>query len=372
MKLLLCGGGTAGHVNPAIAVAEELKSKDKDAEILFIGREGGKENEAVTRAGFKLKTIKIEGIRRSFTTDNIRRIITALKAKTSAEKIIKEFHPDVILGTGGYVCWPVISAGKALGIPTAVHESNITPGMTTKLVSGKCDLILLNHERTKDYLGSKAKCVTVGNPLRQDFGRISRGEARKKLGLSKDEIFILSFGGSIGAKRLNEVMTEVMDEHSSKIKAIRHLHASGKRYYSEAEKKYIDKTYLGCRIVPYIDNMPTALRAADIVICRCGAVTLSEISAVGVASILIPSPNVSGNHQLKNAKHLSDGGAGVLIEEKNLSKETLINKLLELENDENGRKSRAKNINAFHKEDASKLIIEELYSLKKGSKKTVS
>ena len=371
MKLLLCGGGTAGHVNPAIAVAEELKKRDKDAEILFIGRDGGKENELITRAGFKLKTIKIEGLRRSFTTDNIRRIITALKARSAAEKIIKSFNPDVILGTGGYVCWPVISAGKALGIPTAVHESNITPGMTTKLVSGKCDLILINHEKTKDYLGSKVRCVTVGNPLRQDFGRISRGEARKKMGLSNDEIFIVSFGGSIGAKQLNEVITEVMDEHSTKIKSIRHLHASGKRYYSEAEKKYIDKTYLGCRIVPYIDNMPTVLKAADIVICRCGAVTLSEISAVGVASILIPSPNVSGNHQFKNARHLADGEAAVLIEEKNLSKETLINQLFELENDENGRKNRAKIIKAYHKADAAKLIIDELYLLRNSLKKTV-
>ncbi len=371
MKLLLCGGGTAGHVNPAIAVAEELKSRDKDAQILFIGRDGGKENEPIARAGFKLETIKIEGLRRSFTTDNIRRIITALKARSAAEKIIKEFNPDVILGTGGYVCWPVISAGNALGIPTAVHESNISPGMTTKLVSGKCDLIFLNHEKTKDYLGSKARCITVGNPLRQDFGRITRGDARRKMGLSNDEIFILSFGGSIGAKRLNEVITEVMDEHSSKIKTVRHLHASGKRYYSEAEKKYIDKTYLGCRIVPYIDNMPTALKAADIVICRCGAVTLSEIAAVGVAAILIPSPNVSDNHQYKNGKHLADGGAGVLIEEKNLSKEALINQLLELENDENGRKNKAKSINAYYTPDAAKMIIEELFMLKKASKKTV-
>lgn len=371
MKLLLCGGGTAGHVNPAIAVAEELKKQDVDAKILFIGREGGKENELITRAGFELKTIKIEGLRRSFTTDNIRRIITAIKARSAAEKIIKDFNPDVILGTGGYVCWPVISAGKALGIPTAIHESNITPGMTTKLVSGKSDIILLNHEKTKEYLGSKTRCVTVGNPLRHDFYRISRGEARRKMGLSKDEIFILSFGGSIGAKRLNEVITEVMNEHSSRIKGIRHLHASGKRYYSEAEKKYIDKTCCGCRIVPYIDDMPTVLKAADIVICRCGANTLSEIAAVGVASILIPSPNVSGNHQFKNAKQLAIGGAGVLIEEKNLSKETLINQLLELENDENGRKNRAKSISAYHKSDAAKSIIKELLTLNKASKKTV-
>ncbi len=371
MRLLLCGGGTAGHINPAIAVAEELLSQDKNAEVLFIGRAGGKENELIETAGFKLKTIKIEGLRRSFTTDNIRRIITALKARSAAEKIIKDFKPDVILGTGGYVCWPVITAGKSLGISTAIHESNVTPGMTTKLVSGKCDIILLGNEKTKEYLSSKSKTVIVGNPLRYDFGKTTRGEARRKMGIGKDEIFILSIGGSIGAKRLNEVMTEVMDEHSTKIKGVRHLHATGKRYYSEAERKYIDKTYLGCRIVPYINNMPIALQAADIVISRCGAVTLSEIAAVGVASILIPSPNVSGNHQYKNALHLASSGAAVLIEEKNLSAEAIISRLSELENDENGRKNKAKNIKAYHVPNAAKRITEELILLQKTTKKTV-
>jgi len=368
MRLLLCGGGTAGHINPAIAVAEELKNQDKDAEILFIGREGGRENELVEKAGFKIRTVSVEGIRRSLSTDNLRRIIKAIKAREEAAKIIKGFRPDVILGTGGYVCWPVITAGSKLNIPTVVHESNITPGMTTKLLSAKCDLLLLNHEKTQEYLSKKSNTKVVGNPLRQDFGRITRGEARRKMGIAKDEIFILSFGGSIGAKRLNEVLLDVMESHSSKVKNVRHLHATGKRYYHPEEKKYIEKAFCGCRIVPFISNMPTALQAADIVICRCGAMTLSELSAVGVASILIPSPNVSDNHQYKNGFYLSERGAADMIEEKNLTADTIIERLLFLENDENERKNRAKNIRALYKPDAAKLIVKELFSLKKEAK----
>lgn len=368
MRLLLCGGGTAGHVNPAIAVAEELKKQDKDAEILFIGRDGGRENELITKMAFPLKTLKIEGIRRSFSTDNVRRIITALKAKEEAEKIIKDFAPDVILGTGGYVCWPVITAGKKLNIPTAIHESNVTPGLTTRLVSNKCSLVLLNQEKTKEYLSKKTKTEVVGNPLRSDFGKTTRETARRKMGIGEDEIFILSFGGSIGAQKINEVILKVIEEHSSKTKRVRHLHATGKRYYSVGEKKYMDKASGGCRILPYINNMPTALTAADIVICRCGAMTLSELSAVGVASILIPSPNVPANHQLKNGIHLSKIGAAELIEEKNLTAESLINLLFSLENDENARKNKAKKIKALYKPDAAENIVKHLFLLKKDSK----
>ena len=363
MRLLLCGGGTAGHINPAIAVAEELKSRDKDSQILFIGREGGRENELITKAGFNFKTVNIEGIQRSISTDNIRRIIKALRAREMSERIIRDFKPDVILGTGGYVCWPVITAGKKLNIPTAIHESNITPGMTTRLVSNKCNILLLNQDKTKEYLSKKANTITVGNPLRKDFGKVSRQSARSKMGIGKEEIFILSFGGSIGAQRLNEVILQVMEMHSSRTEGVRHLHATGKRYYRSDEKKYVDKSFGGCRIVPFINNMPTALAAADIVICRCGALTLSELSAVGVAAILIPSPNVSGNHQYKNALHLAEAGAAELIEEKNLSAEALIKSIMFLENDKNGRKIRAKNIKALHNPDAAKRIVEELISL---------
>ena len=366
MKIILCGGGTAGHINPAIAVAEEIKQQNPTAEILFIGRDGGKENDLVTKAGFPIKTLKLQGLRRSLSPDNFKSILYAIKARSEAKKIIKHFSPDIIIGTGGYVCWPVITAGKSLGIPVAIHESNVSPGLTTKLLSSKADIVLLNHTETKSFLSKKIKTKVVGNPLRSDFKKIDRDQARSKLGLRKGEILITSFGGSIGARKLNEVIIEVMKSYSSKENGVRHIHSMGTRYYSE---EIIG--YKNCRILPYIDNMPEVLLASDIVICRSGAITLSELSEVGVASILIPSPNVSDNHQYKNAKYLLDNGAAMLIEEKNLTAASLVVNIKELKNDENARKKRAKKIKSFSTPSAAKDIVKELFLLKNSNKKTV-
>lgn len=365
MRLLICGGGTAGHIIPGLAVAEELKRKDMSAEILFIGREGGLENEHVIKSGFSQKTLRVYGLKRSISLDNITRMKEAFKARKEAVKLIKEFRPDVILGTGGYVCWPVITAGKKLKIPTAIHESNVYPGLTTRLLSGKCDKVFLNREETKKYLKAKVKTVTVGNPIRNDFRKISRKQAREKMGVRENEVFIVSFGGSIGAEVMNRVVIDTMLEYSSKERGIKHIHATGRRYY-EGIKEELQKENLGsCRIVPYIHDMPSALKAADIVICRCGAMTLSEIAEVGVASILIPSPNVTNNHQLKNAELLKNHSAATLIEEKNLSKEVLAEELKKLKNDENGRKMQAKNIKDHSTPKAAEMIVNELFLLKK-------
>lgn len=365
MRLLLCGGGTAGHISPAIAVAEEMKKSCPDAKILFVGRVGGRENEIIEKEGFKLRTIKIMGLRRSFSIDNIKRVITALKAKSEAEKIIKEFKPDVILGTGGYVCWPVISAGRKLGIPVAIHESNTSPGLTTKLLAKKCDKVLLNHIETKKYLNDKTKISVVGNPIKEDFYNQSRKKARQKLGLSETDFFILSFGGSIGAEEMNKTIIEVMEKFSAKEKTVKHIHGAGQRYFNKIKSRYTETDAEGCRILPYINDMPFVLSAADLVICRCGAMTLSELSAIGIASILIPSPNVSDNHQFKNAKRLCDRNAATLIEEKNLSAKELINAIISLKNDKNARKSLAKNIKQLSTPLASKDIVKELFLLKK-------
>lgn len=369
MRLLLCGGGTAGHTNPAIAVAEELKVSSPNSEVLFVGREGGGENALISKAGFKYCTIKIQGIKRSLSLDNIKRTIDAIRSIGKAGIIINDFKPDVILGTGGYVCWPVIAAAKKMGIPTAIHESNITPGLTTKLLSKKCDIVFINREESKKYLKNKTRIVAVGNPLRHSFENISRNEARKKLKISENELLILSFGGSIGAEKINEVILNVIEKYSSKEKDIKHIHAVGQRYFSKVKNKKDE--YEGCKIIPFIDNMPLMMRAADIMICRCGAMTLSEICEVGVASILIPSPNVTANHQYHNAKHLEYNGGAILIEEKNLSTESLISAIKMLKNDKNGRKTRAKKVKQLSTPGAAKAIINELFLLKNGNRRAV-
>lgn len=364
MKVLLCGGGTAGHISPAIAIAEEIINRDKDASILFIGREGGKENEAVVKAGFRLKTIKIQGLKRSFSISNITRIFKAIEAKQKVRKMIQDFAPDIILGTGGYVCWPIILAGKEMSIPVAIHESNVSAGLTTRLLAKKCDRVFLGKEETKHSLNKKAKTLTVGNPLQKAFTEVTRKEARRILGIKDNEIFILSFGGSIGADKLNQVLLKIMKNHSAKIPHIKHTHATGQRYYDSLESEYKKGILNGCNVLPYINDMPIALNAADIVICRGGAITISELAAVGVAAIIIPSPNVSENHQFKNAEYLSKKDAAAVIEEKNLSEESLLTQLLELETDKNRRKNRAKKIKEFAALNSAKNIVDELFLIK--------
>lgn len=366
MRIILCGGGTAGHVTPAIAVAKEIKRQDPHSAILFIGREGGRENRAVQNAGIGLKTIKVRGLRRRLSAENLKVISDAMKAKRKAKEIIKEFRPDVILGTGGYVCWPVIKAGRELGIKTAIHESNVTPGLTTRMLAPMCNLLLLGQSDTSLKLYCKGKKVVVGNPLPEDFSKINREEARRGLGIKENEIFILSFGGSIGSERMNKVIIELIEKYSTKEKEIKHLHATGERYYDESRFVKYKSENFGCKILPYIDDMPRKLCAADIVICRCGALTLSEISAAGVAAILIPSPNVPENHQYKNAKKICDSGAAIMIEEKYLSFERLKREVNGLKNDKNGRKNKAKRIFALSTPYAAKAVTEQLKLLKNG------
>lgn len=367
MRIILCGGGTAGHVSPALAVADEIIEQDKNCSLLFIGREGGRENEAVTKAGIQLKTLKVRGLIRSIKVENLKRICEAIEARSEAKKIIKEFRPDVVLGTGGYVCWPVLSAAHALGIPTALHESNAIPGLTTRLISKKCDIIFLNHKESSKHLGRNVNCVTVGNPLRKSFSSLTRENARRKLGLKPTDIFILSFGGSGGAEKINEVLIPVVKNYSSKEPDIKHIHATGVSYYSDLPDDIKNYNKGGCQIKAYIDDMPQLLSATDIAICRCGAMTISELCQCGVCSVLIPSPNVTDNHQFENARLLQDKDAAIVIEEKNLSADNLISVINRLKSDKNGRKRRAKNIKHLSTPNAAKKIVNELKMLKNGS-----
>jgi UDP-N-acetylglucosamine--N-acetylmuramyl-(pentapeptide) pyrophosphoryl-undecaprenol N-acetylglucosamine transferase len=362
MKLLLCGGGTAGHITPAIAIAEELKSTSPSSEVLFIGRENGNENNLIEKSGFSYKTIKVEGIKRSLSLDNVKRISNAIKSIKKAKEIIEEFNPDVILGTGGYVSWPVIMAGKKLGIKTAIHESNIIPGLTTRLLSKKCDIIFINKNETKTKINTKSKILTVGNPLRKNFLSLDRATARKKLGLEEKDFLIVSFGGSIGSEKLNEIIIDVIKNYSSKESDIKHIHAVGNRY--KQMEILSKKTNGGCKIVDFIEDMPKMMRAADLVICRCGAITLSEICEVGVTPILIPSPNVTDNHQYANGSHLSSLGGAILIEEKNLSTSELISTIKSVKNDKFGRKNRAKILQSIATPNSAKTIVKELVLLK--------
>ncbi|MBE6643991.1 MAG: undecaprenyldiphospho-muramoylpentapeptide beta-N-acetylglucosaminyltransferase [Ruminococcaceae bacterium] len=365
MKIIFCGGGTAGHVSPAIAIAKYIQKSYKDTSILFVGRDGGEENQAVSDAGFELKTIKINGLERKINLKNIKNVLTAIKALKEAKKIIKEFSPDIVVGTGGYVTWPIIRAANKMKIPTAIHESNACPGLVTKLLAPSCDRVFLNTENSKSEFKRQDNIIISGNPVREEFKTETRESARKKLGINKKDFLISSFGGSGGAKKINEVIAVVMREYSRKQRAIKHVHSCGKKYFHTIRSNHPDlvKERDGCLIVPYVKEMATVICASDIVISRCGAMTISEISAAGTASILIPSPNVTNNHQYKNAKMLFDADAALLIEEKDLDPKRMITLIDKIREDFKKRKKLSQNIKSFYKENTEKIIADEILKL---------
>ncbi|MBO5906835.1 MAG: undecaprenyldiphospho-muramoylpentapeptide beta-N-acetylglucosaminyltransferase [Clostridia bacterium] len=360
MKIILTGGGTGGHVLPAVAIAEKIYEKYPNAQILFIGREGGTENRSVTDAKIPLKVLKVMGIKRSLSPSNIKSVYLALSAVGKAKRIIREFKPDAVVGTGGYVCWPVLKAAHRLGIKTYIHESNVSPGLVTRLLSSSCDAVLLNHRETQKYLDEGVKRCVVGNPLRKSFLNLSREKARHTLGIEKNDIFIVSFGGSGGAKELNDAALNLMRIYSSKTAGIRHLHSTGQKYYDALPKEMRTNKSGGTKIVPYIKNMPEVLLASDIVICRAGAMTLSEIAAASACAILIPSPNVTDNHQYKNAELLSRDGAAILLKESDLTNESLYECVHSLVDNEKERKKMSKCIQRFANLHSAERIVEIL------------
>lgn len=369
----MTGGGTGGHVNPAIAIANTIKRNEPDSEILFVGTEKGIENKLTSAEGYPIRHVEIQGFKRSLSPKNIKAAYLALVSPKRAEKIVKEFKPDIVIGTGGYVCWPVLVAASRLGIPTAVHESNAYPGVAVRKLQMYVDRILLNFEESAEYLTAKEKIMHVGNPLRGSFGICDRDEARKKLGISDEyKYFILSYGGSLGAEKVNEACIGLMDTYCRKHPEVLHLHATGAIEWEEASRQFREKGLDKCpniKLVEYIYDMPLQMAAADIVISRAGAMTVSELAMLGKTSIMIPSPNVTNNHQYKNAKVIEDMGGCVLIEEKNLSDGRLENEVSRLIGDAKLRAGMGEAISHFADLDANKLIYEEVRRLVRGREK---
>ncbi len=332
MRVLFCGGGTAGHVMPALAISKILKKGISDVECAFVGRSGGPENRSILREGERLYTVDIHGFRRSLSPKNLIVLIKLIKSMKVAKGIIRDFRPDIIIGTGGYVSYPILRMGQRMKIKTVLHESNVYPGLVTKILARRCEKVLLSSAESIGYLKAESKTEVVGNPVRDGFRLISRDEARRKMGIGKKDFFIVSFGGSLGAAIINDRIADLMSAFSLYTLNVQHLHSVGASNYEDMKKRYprLCQKAGKCKIVAYIDDMPTALAAADLAITRSGAMTLTELAAVGVASILIPSPNVTANHQYINAKHLSDAGAAIVIEEKDLTTENLLKTVREL------------------------------------------
>ncbi len=378
MRVLMTGGGTGGHVNPALAIANTIKMNDPTAVIEYVGTKKGIENKLVPKAGYPIHYVEIQGFRRKLSPANLKAAYLAVTSPRKAKAIIEEFKPDIVVGTGGYVSWPVIKAAADMGIPTALHESNAIAGVAVKMLQKYVDRIYLNFEKTGETLTcEREKLMKVGNPVMTGFASVSREEARAKLGIDdKYKYIILSYAGSMGAEKVNDAVLCLMKEFTSKHPEVYHIHATGAIEHelmtSQFREMGLDK-YENIELCEYIYDMPLKMAAADLTINRAGAMTVSELAITGKAAIFIPSPNVAENHQYKNAKVLYDAGAAGLFEEKELTDgaRPLIEKVAQLLTDDGEaiRREMSEKIRQFAVADSNKLIYNDLLKLVENSKK---
>lgn len=375
MRVLFSGGASGGHVNPALAIADIIKANYPDSEIAFVGTPYGIENSIVPQAGYKLYKIKIEGVNGKKGLGKLKAYARAFTAQFSAKRVIKEFKPDIVIGTGGYACWPALKAAVEARIPTMLHESNSMPGMAVRKLQNDVDVIMTNFECTRDNLNPTANVVKVGNPVRSQGLTLTRESARERLGIDAEKFVVLSFGGSLGAECLNDVALEYMKNFSALHENVLAYHVGGKNYYEDAKRKLEDNKLLEDgknTLISFTNELLVYMAAADVVICRAGAMTLTEVARMGKATVIIPSVNVTDGHQYKNAKSLADGGAAIMVEESELKNGARVSELLErLYSDVDLRAEMSARIRDFADEDVEKNILQNIRTLLDSYKKIV-
>lgn len=320
MRIIMTGGGTGGHIYPAIAIADTIRDRHPEAEILFIGTEGGMESRIVPAHGYPIRFIRVRGFNRKNMLKNLGALKELAVGTLQTRRIFREFRPDLVIGTGGYVCGPVVKAAQQRGIRNYIHEQNAYPGLTNRILEKKADRIFVGFEEAASFFTARSRVVVSGNPVRKEFRDPDRKACRAKLGIPEKAFMILAFGGSGGAARINEEVLRMM-KYFDERPAVSIFFASGRVYYNrvrtEAEGLELNHPEK-VKILEYIQEMPDYLGASDLVIGRAGALTTAEITVSGRAAILIPSPNVTGNHQYFNARAISDHGGALLMEEKDL------------------------------------------------------
>ena len=322
MKFVLTCGGTAGHINPALAVAGRLKELLPESKFLFLGAEGKMEMELVPRAGYEIRALPVTNVSRGKSPEallhNLKTLHNVRVSRRMTREILKEFQPDAVIGTGGYVCYPVLREAARMRIPTAVHESNAVPGLTTKMLAGVVDRIMVGFEESRAHYRDPERVVVTGTPVRGEFDRYTKEAARAQLGLPEGVPLVVSVWGSLGSGHMNGKLLELLPLLRGQ-KEFRLVHAVGSRDWAEFSEKLagtgIDPADCGTDLREYIYDMPRVMAAADLILCRAGASTLSELSYTGKPAILVPSPNVTNHHQERNARVLEGaGGAKVLLE----------------------------------------------------------
>jgi UDP-N-acetylglucosamine--N-acetylmuramyl-(pentapeptide) pyrophosphoryl-undecaprenol N-acetylglucosamine transferase len=371
MNVIFTCGGTGGHINPAIAIADILKERHPDCNILFIGAKGHMEEQLVPRAGYKLECLPGSGLSRKLNLAGIKKNVNAVKSVISAvnqcKQIIRAFQPDVIVGTGGYASFPALYAGSRMGIPTCVHESNAVPGLTTKMAANKASQVLVCFEESKKHYKNPAKVQVVGMPIRREFWETQRAQARKELGLGEEPLVVSTFG-SQGARVMNEMTAQLFALEQQAGFPFHHIHAVGK-FGADWMPQMVKENGVNLEACPtinmreYIYNMPTVLAAADVVLGRAGSGTCNEIAATGTPCILIPSPNVTNNHQEKNARILESRGGAVVVTEPECTAQEIFEQITSLMADQPRRKKMSEALRSMVILDSAERIcdiVEEL------------
>lgn len=365
MKFIITGGGTGGHIYPALAIAEEIKKIYKDSQILYIGTEKGLESEIVPKTGIPFKAIRVKGMPRKLNKASFIAIRELLYGLGDAKKIIKDFKPDIVIGTGGYVCGPMVYIAAKKKIPTLIHEQNAYPGITNKILSRYVDKVLVTFDEAKKFFKYEDRVVNTGNPIRKEILETGKDYSYDKLNIKPQIPFILSFGGSGGQKKLNDAILELVKSYNTE-NEFQLIHVTGSRFYGKYMEDLKEKNIkLGSniRIMPYLYDIPEALSIANLVITSAGAITLAELSAIGIPSILIPKAYTAENHQEYNARSFEEQGASIMILEKDLEPSSFKEQVLSLIKDKDKLHTMSKNCKRLGKIDATKRIIDEIDKL---------
>ncbi|MGI6485028.1 MAG: undecaprenyldiphospho-muramoylpentapeptide beta-N-acetylglucosaminyltransferase [Thermoanaerobacterales bacterium] len=367
-KVILAGGGTGGHIYPAIAIATGLKEANSETKIIFVGTDRGLETELVPKAGYELKTIRVRGFKRELSLDTLLSVKDMILGAIDSIRLLKKEKPDLVIGTGGYVAGPVIFLAALFKIPTIIHEQNVKPGVTNKLLSNFVDKVLISFSQSMQYF-PKYKTIITGNPVRKELSKGIKHVALAKFGLNPRLPVVLCFGGSQGASRLNKAIIEIMDEIIKK-RHFQLIHITGIKHYSEIKRKLenkgIDIARHGHIIVePYIYDMQDAYAAADLVIARAGAISISEICVCGKPAILVPLPTAANRHQDYNAMLLQRAGAGIIINDNELNGKILLETIKSIIFDENYLSKMGKSSKRLGNPDALDKIMLEIHKLLK-------
>ncbi len=360
MRYIISGGGTGGHIYPALAIAMEIKERDKEAEILYVGTERGLESELVPKEGIPFKTVRVRGLPRKINLEFFKALKELLLGLNDSRRIIKDFKPDIVIGTGGYVSGPVVFMGHLKGAKTVIHEQNAFPGITNKILAKRVNKVLITFEEARKYFKKQDNIELTGNPIRNTFFKVDRERAYREFDLKKDQAIVLAFGGSGGQAKLNDSMLKVIKENNGS-KDLQIVHVTGKRFQSSFMKSLEEEGIIledNIKVLPYIYNMPDILSISDLIITSSGAITLAEISAMGVPSILTPKAYTAENHQEYNAEAFSSKGASEILFEGDLTGENLNKMILSLVNDKEKLASMKSESEKLGNPNASREIVD--------------